>query len=252
MVAKKRYTFVVLKVYILLLTLLCQAGDGSAITPNARPDAWWMKRHVQINSAVAAAGENGQVVFVGDSITQGWEGAGAKVWEEHIEELGAVNLGISGDRTEHVLWRFDHGNLEGISPKVAVVMIGTNNFGYRQDSMEEVLEGVVAVVEKLIHDVPRIQVLLLDIFPRGKEFNEMRGNILQVNQSLRAKYEDEKRVTFFPIGHLFLEDDGTISNEIMPDHLHLSEKGYQRWADAVVPVISKLLFAGSPSPDDDQ
>jgi len=232
---------------ILLLTCMLQVGDGSAVTPISRGDAWWIKRHAQINKNVEVASENCAVVFVGDSITQGWEGAGAKVWENHIKELGAINLGIGGDRTEHVLWRFDNGNLEGISPRVAVVMIGTNNFGYQQDSTEEVLGGVVAVVEKLRQDVPDIHVMLLDIFPRGEVFNEMRGSILQVNQSLQAKYKDLKNVTFFPIGHLFLEDDGTISKEIMPDYLHLSEAGYQRWADAIVPTVSLYLNRRNPN-----
>ena len=232
---------------ILLLTCMLQVGDGSAVTPISRGDAWWIKRHAQINNRVEEAGKNCTVVFVGDSITQGWEGAGAKVWENHIKELGAINLGIGGDRTEHVLWRFDNGNLEGISPRVAVVMIGTNNFGYQQDSTEEVLGGVVAVVEKLRQDVPDIHVMLLDIFPRGEVFNEMRGSILQVNQSLQAKYKDLKNVTFFPIGHLFLEDDGTISKEIMPDYLHLSEEGYQRWADAVIPTLATFFNRKTPS-----
>ena len=247
MVTKKSYTFDVFIKSILLLVCMLQAGDGSAVTPQPRSDNWWMKRHMQISSVVEAAGENAQVIFVGDSITQGWEGAGAKVWEKHITQLGAINLGIGGDRTEHVLWRFDHGNLKDIAPRVAIVMIGTNNFGYQQDSTEEVLEGVVAVVGKLKRDISGVHVLLLDIFPRGEGFNNMRGNILQVNQSLQAKYEDEKSVTFFPIGHLFLEDDGTISKGIMPDYLHLSEEGYQRWADAIVPTIEKLLNRRVPS-----
>lgn len=226
---------------ILLISCILQAGDSSAITPSPRSDGWWMERHLQINKVTKEAGEDAKVVFVGDSITQGWEGAGAKVWEENIKKLGAVNLGIGGDRTEHVLWRFNNGNLQKISPQVAVVMIGTNNFGYQQDSTDEVLEGVVAVVEKLKKEVSGIQILLLDIFPRGESFNEMRGNILQVNQSLQATYSGDERVTFLPIGHLFVEDNGTISKEVMPDYLHLSEEGYQRWADAIVPSILNRL-----------
>jgi beta-glucosidase len=226
---------------------MLQAGDGSAVTPIPRNDGWWMKRHAQINSVVEAAGENAQVIFVGDSITQGWEGAGAKVWENHIKQFGAINLGIGGDRTEHVLWRFDHGNVKDIAPRVAVIMIGTNNFGYQQDSTEEVLDGVVAVVEKLQRNVSGVHVVLLDIFPRGEVFNEMRGNILQVNQSLQAAYADDSRVTFLPIGHLFIESDGSISKEIMPDYLHLSEEGYQRWADAIVPTVENLLNRRVPS-----
>ena len=226
---------------IFLTMCLTQAGDGSAITPVPRDLDWWSKRVVLIQKVVDESSEIAEVVFVGDSITQGWEGAGAKVWEVDIATLGAVNLGIGGDRTEHVLWRLENGHLKSISPRVAVVMIGTNNFGARQDSIEEVYEGVVAVVKKLTDEVPGIHVMLLDIFPRGASFNEMRGEITQVNQALQATYKDVKNVMYFPIGHHFLEDDGSISKEIMPDQLHLSEAGYQRWSDAVVPTITRFL-----------
>lgn len=226
---------------ILTLTLcLSPLGDGSSVVPTSR-DGWHLERHNAINEEVQSKQGEVDVVFVGDSITQGWEGAGSTAWNESFVSFRPVNLGISGDRTEHVLWRIDNGNLDGIDPKVAVVMIGTNNFGYRQDTAEEVYEGVVAVVKKLRAKEPQIHVLLLDIFPRGASFNQMRGEILQVNQALQGTYEDDDDVTFYPIGHHFLEDDGTISKEVMPDGLHLSKKGYSIWANAVSPKIATLL-----------
>ena len=225
---------------ILLTLCLSPLGDGSSTVPTKR-DGWHLERHNSINQIVESKKGEVDVVFIGDSITQGWEGAGTKAWNDLFLSFRPVNLGISGDRTEHLLWRFDNGNLEGIDPKVAVVMIGTNNFGYQKDTAEEVYNGVVAVVEALRAKEPQIHVLLLDIFPRGKTFNQMRGQILQVNQALQATFKDKDNVTFFPIGHHFLEDDGAISKEVMPDELHLSEKGYKIWADAVAPRIARML-----------
>ncbi len=225
---------------LFLVLCLSPLGDGSSTVPTKR-DGWHLERHNSINQIVESKKGKVDVVFIGDSITQGWEGAGAKAWEKSFASFRPLNLGISGDRTEHLLWRFDNGNLEGIDPKVAVIMIGTNNFGYRKDTAEEVYDGVVAVVDKLQEKEPQVQVLLLDIFPRGATFNQMRGELLQVNQALQATYEDDETVTFLPIGHHFIEYDGAISKEVMPDELHLSEKGYQIWADAVAPRIARML-----------
>ena len=227
---------------VLITSIFILLSDFSSTTPIAREYDWWASRNSKIQHVVDTLGEKAKVIFVGDSITQGWEGAGAKIWEKQFAPLSAINLGIGGDRTEHVLWRLQNGHLDGLSPDVVVVMIGTNNFGQKTpDSEAEVLDGVVAVVEDLKTTLPEVHVLLLDIFPRGQHFNEMRGSILQVNQSLQTKYVQDTRVTFLPIGHLFIEESGAIDTTIMPDFLHLSEEGYQLWADAVVPsVLNKL------------
>ena len=136
--------------------------------------------------------------------------------------------------------RLDHGNLKGITPQVAVVMIGTNNIGHGTHTTSEVLDGVRAVVQRIQNLSPQTAVLLLDIFPRGAKFNIDRGRILQINQAL-ARLHDGKRVVFLPIGHVFLEDDGSISPEIMPDALHLTTQGYQRWRDAIEPTLQSML-----------
>ena len=223
---------------ILLALLVTVAPDLTSTTPIPRELDWLAARTAQLQEKVDRLGNDAKVIFVGDSITQGWEGNGAAIWQQTFAPCNAINLGIGGDRTEHVLWRMQNGNVRGLAPDVAVVMIGTNNFGQEEsDSVAVVLDGVVAVVEQLKKSLPNVQVLLLDIFPRGKSFNAMRGSILQVNQALEATFATDSRVSFFPIGHLFIEEDGSINPDIMPDYLHLSKQGYQIWADAITPQV---------------
>jgi beta-glucosidase len=228
----------------LLLPYLCTIFvlASETTTPQER-GGWHAERHQAINQVVAHTPGDVDIVFVGDSITQGWETAGRSVWDESYGNRSAINLGISGDRTEHVLWRLEHGNLDGITPKVAVVMIGTNNIGHQIHTTSEVLAGVQAVVRRIHELSPQTAVLLLDIFPRGAAFNVDRGRILQINQAL-ARLDDGKRVVFLPIGQVFLEDDGSISPEIMPDALHLTTAGYKQWRDAIEPTLQRMLADG--------
>ncbi|MBT5136088.1 MAG: hypothetical protein HOM36_00885 [Phycisphaerae bacterium] len=226
----------------LITVILCLAPDLSSTLPVPRDIDGWIQRTAQLQADVDTHGSDANVIFIGDSITQGWEGNGAGVWQANFTPLKSINLGISGDRTEHILWRLANGHLNGLQPDVAVVMIGTNNFGQQdKDSPSVVLDGVNAIVEQLKSELPNIHVLLLDIFPRGQNFNAMRGSILQVNQALQATYIQDDRVTFLPIGQHFIEQDGTISTEIMPDYLHLSEQGYEIWSDAILPTIQKHI-----------
>jgi beta-glucosidase len=211
---------------------------NTATLPEAR-DGRALERHQRINARVAGMKGACDLVFVGDSITEGFEDEGKKVWSEHYATRRAANLGISGDRTEHVLWRLENGNLDGLQPKLAVVMIGTNNFGHRTHEAPQVLEGVQAVVKSLRAKRPDMKILLLGIFPRGDRFNAMRGDILQVNQALSRMSDGD--VSFLDIGASFVEDDGSISKEVMPDALHLSPEGYRRWAEAMNPMIEQML-----------
>lgn len=198
----------------------------------------WTKRHQSFNKRVAQG--NCDLIFIGDSITQGWEGRGKKAWAKHYAKRNAVNLGISGDRTQHVLWRLDNGNVKNISPKVAVVMIGTNNSGEGRNTAEEMIDGVTAVVDKLHAKLPKTKVLLLDIFPRGQRINAQRGKILQVNQVL-SRLDERPNVTFLRIGQKFVSADGSIAKDIMPDFLHLTPKGYAMWAEAIEPTLARLM-----------
>jgi len=208
---------------------------NSAVIPATRGDeAWWRDRQRAANERVAKGGVD--LVFIGDSITQGFEGAGAKVWDEFYAKRDAVNLGFSGDRTEHVLWRLEHGNLKGIQPRAAVVMIGTNNTGHSMQDPEEVAAGIRAVLDRLLERCPKTRVLLLGIFPRGRTPDDLaRINNQMINQIIRRFAGG--RIHYLDIGPAFLEQDGSLSEQVMPDALHLSEDGYRRFAGAIEPVL---------------
>ncbi len=218
------------------------AAGHSAIDPAPRPDQGWQNRQELLNKRAKEAGEKAQVIFIGDSITQGWEGEGKDVWQENYASLNAVNLGIGGDRTQHVLWRLDHGNIDDLKPKAAVVMIGTNNSNGEDNTVEQIAEGVQAIVKKLRKKLPDTKVLLCAIFPRGENPNPQRGKILQVNQ-IAQKLADGKNVMWLDFGHRFITDDGRITREIMPDYLHLTKAGYEIWANELRDPLKKALGA---------
>jgi beta-glucosidase len=196
-----------------------------------------MKRHEGFNERVKKG--NVDLIFLGDSITQAWEGGGKGVWEEFYGKRNAVNLGISGDRTQHVLWRLEHGNIDGISPKLAVLMIGTNNSG--TNSPEQIADGVKAIVEKLKAKLPQTKVLILAIFPRGADSGDPRRKVNEGANAIIAKLADGKQVHFLDIGKGFLAADGTLSKEVMPDLLHLNEKSYRIWAESIEPKVKELM-----------
>lgn len=212
---------------------------NSAIIPATRGDEpGWRERDAQL-SKNAAEGE-ANLAFIGDSITQGWEGRGKNVWEKYYAGRKAINLGIGGDRTENVIWRLTHGNLGKIKPKVAVLMIGTNNTGHFMQDPSQVADGVREILDILQERLPDTQVILHGIFPRGLDsLDEARLNNVAINQMIR-RLEDGRRVHFLEVGQEFLEPDGTISRDIMPDLLHLSEAGYERWAAALEPKLKEL------------
>ncbi|MSU32854.1 MAG: GDSL family lipase [Pedosphaera sp.] len=206
-------------------------AENTAIIPQSRSDSGWVERQALLNQRVADIGAAAQVVFIGDSITQGWEGDGKEVWSRYYAHRKAINLGIGGDRTQHVLWRLENGNLKGVKPKAAVVMIGTNNSNSEDNSPTEILEGVTAIVHKLRIVLPGTKVLLLAIFPRGETFGIQRGKLAMINQALR-RIADDKDVFWADLAPNFLTDNGTIPRALMPDFLHLSVKGYGIWARA--------------------
>jgi beta-glucosidase len=196
-----------------------------------------MQRHELINSRIRQ--NEPDIIFIGDSITEGWERAGAGVWAEAYGGRIAANLGISGDRTQHVLWRLENGNVDGISPKLAVVMIGTNNS--RDNTPEQTRDGIIAIVRELRRDLPNTKILLLGIFPRGENAADERRQTNSRVNTMVAGLADGEMVHYLDIGAAFLESDGSLSREIMPDLLHLSEEGYGIWAEAMEPVLSRLL-----------
>jgi len=182
------------------------------------------------------------IAFIGDSITQGWEGAGKNVWQKYYGSRKCLNFGIGGDRTQHVLWRFENGQLDGIKPKAAVLMIGTNNSNRDDNTEAEILEGVQQIVKQLRTRLPDTKVLVLGIFPRAQTFSTQRGKILQINQAL-ANLADGQMIHYLDFGSQLIEADGSISKTKMPDYLHLSEAGYEIWAAAIEPKLKELLGA---------
>jgi beta-glucosidase len=211
-----------------------------ATTPASRTDTWWQDRHNSMNARVKQG--NVDLIFVGDSITHGWEGSGADVWKKYYGARNAVNLGIGGDQTSHVLWRLDHGNIDGISPKLAVVMIGTNNAGQQPpQSPEQTARGVEAVVRRLQKKLPQTKILLLAIFPRGADNNDTIRKTNTAANAIIAKLANGQTVFYLDIGPQFLAADGTLSKTIMPDLLHPNAQGYEIWAKAIEPTVAKLM-----------
>ncbi|QDU98111.1 platelet-activating factor acetylhydrolase IB subunit [Lignipirellula cremea] len=209
---------------------------NDAVKPVPR-EGRWMERHNAFNERVKQG--NADLLFIGDSITQGWEGSGKAVWAEYYGKRNAVNLGIGGDRTQHVIWRLDNGNLEGIQPKAAVIMIGTNNSG--SNTPEQIAAGTTKIVHQLREKLPELKILILGVFPRGPDSNDPRRQVNEKTNAIVAKLADDKHVFYLDIGPKFVAEDGTLSKEIMPDLLHLSNKGYTIWAESIEPKVSELL-----------
>ena len=185
------------------------------------------------------------IAFIGDSITQGWEGNGKEAWAKYYGNRKCLNFGVGGDRTENVLWRFENGQLDGLKPKVAVLMIGTNNSNKNRDGAEaysesEILEGVQAIVKQIRERLPDTKVLVLGIFPRGQTFSTQRGKLLQINQALE-KLADGEMVHYLDFGSKLIENNGAIDRKVMPDFLHLSPAGYEIWGAAIEPKLKELL-----------
>ncbi|PHS12999.1 MAG: GDSL family lipase [Blastopirellula sp.] len=235
----KLLRFSTLAVMLLALCVTANAEETalhSAVQPVPRTGGW-MNRHNSFNERVAKG--NVDLIFIGDSITQGWEGRGKNVWQKFYGERNAVNLGIGGDRTQHVIWRLDNGNIKNISPKLAVIMIGTNNSG--SNTSKEIFDGNAAIVKQLRKALPEMNVLVLGVFPRGQNNEDAKRKVNAGANALIAKLASDKKVQYLDIGGEFLNDDGVLTREIMPDLLHLSEGGYTIWAKSIEPSVKKLL-----------
>lgn len=270
----------VLALGLLAPTLVAQ--EKAADNPAAQKLNRDIPRHKEFLRRIEQSKGAGDIVFLGDSITQGWEGQ--KAWQEHFGPFAPVNLGISGDQTGHVLWRITDGHeLDRLNPKAAVIMIGTNNTGGH--SAAQIAGGIKAIVEELQRQKPQIKILVLGVFPRGqrtdaersveqiaaavKPINEelkqekpdigrlntllrnleqrgtipaakLNGKIAEIN-AIIAKLDNGKTVFYKDIGPAFLDQNGGLSGEIMPDYLHLSGKGYDLWGKAIKGDLEKLV-----------
>jgi len=217
--------------------LIAGQKQNSAIEP-AHRHSWWTLRNDAVNERVKQG--NVDLLMIGDSITHGWEGGGKKLWDKYYEPRNAVNMGFGGDRTQHVLWRLEHGHLKGISPKLAVLMIGTNNSNGNDNTAEEIADGIIAICKKLRAECPKMKILILAIFPRGPEPSEQREKNAKASL-LASKIADGKMIHYLDINDKFLTEEGFLTKKIMPDYLHPNEVGYKIWAEAIEPNVAELI-----------
>ena len=223
------------------------AAIKNATTPAHRMKSdeknWWQERHE--SKAIEAKKNKWDLIFLGDSITHSWETAGKKTWNKYYQKRRALNLGFSGDRTEHVLWRLDNGEFEEVQPKVVVLMIGTNNTGHRKDPPKAIAAGVEKIIERINTKSPTTKILLLAIFPRSEKVSDPQRKNNDRANALIKQLTKKDGVTYLDINERFLLPDGTLSKEIMPDLLHPKQKGYAIWAEAIEPSLRALLAEDS-------
>ncbi len=234
-----------LRIFLFWAATASLALANTATEPVALGETW-LKRHAGFVDIARKGGVD--VLFLGDSITDGWRAKGLATWNREYAGLRAANFGIGGDRTQHVLWRLANGETEEIRPKAVVLLIGTNNTGLERDGVKvrntvpETIAGITAVVQSLRQRLPDAKILLLGLFPRADGVADVpvRAQIAEVNRAI-AQLHDGRHIHFLDIGARFLSADGTIPTEIMPDKLHLSEAGYAIWADAIREPLAALL-----------
>jgi lysophospholipase L1-like esterase len=216
-----------------------KVGRGGA------PDTGFMRQHSQY-VAKAKAG-NIDLYMLGDSITDFWEHRHQANWDKNFAGWRAGDFGISGDRTEHVLWRIENGELDGVTPKAIVLLIGTNNLAsntnFAANTVDQDFAGVTAIVRKLQEMQPQAHILLLAVFPR--EDKPLDDAINSLNSKL-ATLDDGKQVKFLNINDQFTDKDGKLLPGVMlKDKLHPDNKGYDLWAAAIRPTL--LQWLGPPA-----
>ena len=207
---------------------------ADAVTPH--------NRHPKLHEEFMAAKEKGPIdlLFLGDSITDFWPSRGPDSWAKFAPDHPA-DFAVSGERTEDVLWRITHGELDGLHPKVVVLMLGTNNIGQHADEQPAwTVAGMRKVVDILKEKLPTSQILLLAIFPRGGKNSSERRRNDEVNTEL-AKFADGDKVRYLDIGQVFVDADGEIPKDVMPDGLHPAAKGYDLWYNAMEPTLSQMM-----------
>ena len=201
---------------------------------------WWKPRHEE---KLKAKEDMGQVdlVFLGDSITHAWDNGGKKTWDQFYGKRKALNLGFSGDRTEHVLWRLEHGAVEGIDPKLLVLMIGTNNAGHREEPSKFTAIGIKAILDDLETRLPNTKILLLAIFPRGRDDKDKLRKLTMGTNEIIKTYADNERVHYLSINDLFLDKNRVLQKSVMKDLLHPNTDQYKVWAEAIEPKVKQLM-----------
>lgn len=210
------------------------------------PFDWWVQRHEAL--VQEARKGDAQIVFLGDSLTDFWSKEGKRVWEKEYVPLKAANFGIGGDQTQYVIYRLTHGVLEAIRPRVVVLEIGINNLAVSRHTPAETAIGIKGLVRLLRERLPGTKILLLALFPQGASADDVsRLRVAAVNQEI-ASLDDGTMVRYLDFGDRWLDADGNLLRDLRTDGAHLSEKGYQLWADTMRETLHQMLAPGAAAP----
>lgn len=218
--------------------------------PKLEEDCYdWHARHAA--KVALARRRQHDVIFIGDSITHFFEGdhgapgRGERVWRRWYRGRRVLNLGFGWDRTQNVLWRLEHGELDGQDPRLCVVLIGTNNLtgtvNARTNTVREIIAGIAAVCRRLERSCPSSRILIMGLLPRGAPGDSLRAKIRRINVGLRALARRRPGRCFLDLGPLFVGARGVIPTRLMADGVHPSAVGYERWARAIEPQVSAAV-----------
>lgn len=237
-----------------LLTSQWEQSENTAVRPAIRGERWQSdheKREARLQRGDV------DILLIGDSITNGWKRY-PDTLKEAFGDYKVVNLGHPADKTENIIWRLQHHQMNNIDPRAVVVLAGTNNSNGDEYTEEQIAEGVEAIVRLLRAKLPQTKILLYGIFPRGSrdqrieinngltaaKMNPQWEKIERVNLLIKT-FADGEYVVYQNINHAFLDENGALSVNVMPDLLHPNEKGYEIWANAMIPILNKMMDPGS-------
>ena len=216
----------------------------------------WEERHQEKLAEIKRLDKNIDLLMVGDSITHWWEIAElnyVSLWQDYYSDYSSFNIGFSGDKTENVLWRLQNGEVENLSPRVTVLLIGANNVTIG-DTAEDILMGIESIIKELQNRLPLTAVLVLSVFPRTDK-PSFHDKSLQVNALLQRRLAHRQGVHYLDVNSIFYEAavsedkqgvDKEVKQGMLSDGLHLSFEGYRAWAEAMKPSIVRLRAGGQP------
>ncbi len=209
---------------------------------------WYQRHEAKCREAASA---NHDLIFIGDSITHlfegdpNWKGRGERIWQRFYGQRRAMNLGYGWDRTQNVLWRLAHGEFAGQTPRLVVLLIGTNNLSATANSASsspaEIADGIAAICRRIDAASPQSRILVMGVLPRGTPADPIRARILEINRLLEAFAKSQPSITFLDIGARFLDGSGRIPVLLMDDGTHPTEAGYELWAQSIEPVVCEAM-----------
>jgi alpha-L-fucosidase 2 len=238
-------------------TIIDSGAVNTAIipVPKLEQDSYdWWERHAEVLRIKDSV--NPEIVLIGNSITHFWGGPpllknekgeprppnGPQSWASAFAPYRVLNLGFGWDRTQNVLWRLDHSELDGLNPRVVIIEIGTNNTSQtehaRMNTAAEIAEGVAAICRRVHTLTPHARIILMAILPRGQSPEEPRRLLINATNKLLGAYAGTANLTYLDIGAAFLAPDGTMLPGLTADFTHPTDKGYQIWADALRPYLA--------------